>query len=520
VWKACSGNITEGQQIVSQNATLYADSVYQHTSYDDAYAPACTCLYDHAAGTYWAQCALGDVTADCSGKEPEENCVQTRTHEFFLFSAVSGGLAQKSSCTMCVDPSECPSDADGNPRETCTLVLFDDHTGEPLRCVFQRLLDDGSKERCDRCQICRENGATGIAHSCDSDSTGTEPTNAKCDLTETAQQHNFLAPRTIDRDTPRTRIGGDFGSLCQSQQLPEEEALYGSSTIRYDDEYHTKCECPDPTQGLVVCDLYTLTTATTPYINTTNNSSSSSSNTRNCFANECTELSETFLFDDRGHLFQKTTCDYIHPSNNNSNTTSNTTNSATSLHICSTVVFSQVGVPIACQFLNHHDAATATATTVEQLCDTCRICRDENGTHGLLYTDCEGRSESTACRTDQGRAVFNLPEPFNLPVAPPRDPFVEEPTRGVTTQRPAQRDTNYPTRLVLGIVLGGLAVVLSITVLWVIVPLGWSRPNSARTNSNSSGALASEREDSEPPTVLVDQTGEPMVDDPTPIAIA
>ncbi len=453
VWRACSGNKTEGKQTVTQNNTEYTKSIYDYTDYDDEHKPACTCFFDKEESEYWAQCALGDKTCN------SETAACTGTHEFFLFSDFSGDLKQKSSCSLCTDVNNCAS-----VEEMCTLVVFNENA-TPDRCILKQVHGDGTQTRCDECNICMDtSGAYGISHNC----FGNPTPKGSCNTEGTAHLHNFVP--VIEYEQKNVLIGGTFGKICNRDEV---EALY--SKTNYDDGYKKTCECKDPTQGLIVCDLFLETDTST------------------CFANECTEVSDLFFFDSSGDLNEKMTCDL-----------SNDT--------CTTVRFSASGEPIGC---------TVFSPTNLDTCDDCTICKDETlQLHGVRY-DCFGHSVGKGlCFIDKGIAVFNLPQEHaqdNIALIEAGETISSDQSNVIDNNR---------KQLVLLWVFGAI---FSLCFVTVIITLCMRVKRKARGEATVSEEVqtaivvdtvvhvASILDD--PPEVIVDQYGQPMIDDPTPITI-
>jgi len=406
VWEACSSNITNMQQSVYQNSTDYTKTVYQYTIYDDEHEPQCTCFWDRQEEVYWMQCSVGDK--DCN----ENNSICSGTHEYFLFSDTTGNLKQKSACNVCSDVSICEG-----IQEICTMVLFHEEDRRPERCYLREMYGN---TLCHDCEVCFDkNGNHGIRHDCFNDPTPV----GTCDTSGTAHLHNFQP--VFSRGSKR--LGGAFAQVCENTEI-----LY--EVTDYDDVYPNKqCDCKDPTEGIVMCDLF--------------------DRADDCFATQCAELSEIFYFDANGEMNEKMSCDM--------------TNDTQPYQSCSLVQFSDTGTPTTCSIV-------VNGTT----CTNCQICEDSDE-FGIKY-DCFG-IQQRECLSTKGRALHNL--------------------------KPNTNNSLLWIWILCALAAsGGLAVVIR-----------------KRTRSEivveDGGEGGGTTDAGDPPSVLVNEVGEPKVDDPTPIAL-
>ena len=477
VWKACSGNVTDNGQMVVQNNTEYTQSIYEHTSYDDGHEPACTCFYDKSRDEYWAQCALGDRTCD-----PRTGAC-TGTHEFFLFSDTNGNLQQKSSCGLCQDINNCEG-----IRETCTLVAFDEDSGIPSRCVLKSINDDGTQSVCDDCTICQhpQTNEYGTIYDCFGETTlpGT------CDTSGTAHLHNFEP--VLQPEPASASIGGTFRDYCND---PTKVRPFSPNTgpANYED-YTMTCDCQDPTAGTITCELSPRTAT-------------------NCFAgaSSCAEFTQIYYFDlATGEIETMITCDLL------------------GTNLCTTVGFSvPSGEPLVCSLFS--------ARTLEN-CRACTFCRDEAfQSYGIRY-DCFGHTvgDNGACtERDHGHQEATdataAPEPTDE--NDDKKAFVDRKPNISPTSPPNKNNDNYNNNrdrtLVLGLAIGGVAFAAFVAVMTTLV----CRPNGPRPIDNEEtlrepsaydqqeGLRLATAGTDDPPEVLVDQDGRPMVEDPTPIII-
>ncbi|CAJ1935083.1 unnamed protein product [Cylindrotheca closterium] len=341
VWDACIPDDTPTSAEVTAQA-------YDNVQYDDEHDPACVCWRDNLLNEVWMQCLMGDETcvdAATSNTDPNNaNNTSTcsETQEIFLFSTNTGDLNVKNTCSFCNEYSNTTCDG---VQEVCSVVFFDDNE-TPQQCLFQEVLDDGSPLNCEDCQICQgPNGETGMNYDCFGQST-----NGQCDTTVSFHLHNF-APVLESGAAP---VQGRFGDICRKN---EEVALYDQTW--YDNSFGKVCDCDDPTAGVIVCDLFL--------------------NVEDCFANECSPISEIFYFGlDSGELNEKVTCDGTNG-------------------LCSRVAFNDNdGAPSGCEVILLPDPRP---------CTSCNICQDEAGAYGIEF-NC-GTVE-TECLTSNGRAVNNF----------------------------------------------------------------------------------------------------------------
>jgi len=328
-------------------------------------------------------------------------------------------------------------------------------------------------------------GNYGISYDC----FGKTTPPGQCDIDGTAHLHNFQPAIKNNKQLSR---GGTFANICPSSSTTTatalEEVLYG--TTAYDDDYQKSCDCIH-TMGVVACDLF----------------QDSSVGKVDCFANECTDRSELFYFNRDGQMFEKMSC--------------GTTNN---LEWCSVVKFwpddtgavssNQRPTPISCTIFSPSDLNT---------CNDCTICQDETTEeYGIRY-NCFGlTTNENTCNVD-GRAVFNidtskLKNQGETTTSSSSSTSSNTNTNNIQEKNYGQANTkirsnNNQTPMIIGIVLGGIALagILAIIVSKLSQRRKVQRPERPETIT----AI-----DVEPPTAVVDDAGQPMVKDPTPITLA
>ncbi|KAL3942281.1 MAG: hypothetical protein SGBAC_003490 [Bacillariaceae sp.] len=396
VWDACIPDSTPTSAEVTAKT-------YGNVEYDDQHDPNCICIFDNNMKELWMQCTMGDETClDDGNGNTTSLCAET--HEIFLFSTNTGDLSSKNTCHFCNDYTN--TNCTGI-KEHCSVVYFDDNE-TPQQCIFQDIMEDGTIANCDNCQICQDaNGETGMNYDCFG-----KTTNGQCDTTESFHVHNF-APVLSDSDG-LTPVGGRFGNMCKKN---EEFAIYDKTT--YDDPFGKVCDCDDPSSGVIVCDLFL--------------------DTQDCFANECSPISEIFYFgQNSGELTEKLTCDGTNG-------------------LCSRVAFANNGKPNACELILFPDPTP---------CRACSICQDETTNEYGIQFSCFGADQSQ-CLTSNGRAINNFvdqptmaPGPASSPAMAPTSAPINDPSAVSNETRTIPEDSATPWGAILGAFLGGLVFAL------------------------------------------------------------
>ena len=389
--------------IVNQDCS--AQNVYKDTDYDNGYQPICDCVFDQNIGEVLMECYLGDeecTTPPAGGSVENTTCLGT--HELFFFSDTDGDLSNKLTCNVC------RSDNCNGIKETCTEVAFNDEY-EPAVCQVILFPSDDAEagspnsqiQVCADCTICgNKDTGYGLEHTCfDAPTTG-------CDVDSYAHLHNFASAV----DGTKQAVGGLFGVVCAADS--PDRVLYNDVT--YDSGYSAICDCDDPSEPAVECDLYH----------------------DECHANLCTDISERFFFSaDTGEYEAKWTVNW-----------------ETSLWT-QTIFDSASGRATSCSVLGNDPQS---GDLVQ--CTNCQICDSAQGGAGIKY-DCFGQTPETSCDPAEGRAKFNFPIPGGVTdgVGQLNPPVSTTPNSGQQGFNPTnEEDSNNTLAIVLGALFGGMAV--------------------------------------------------------------
>ena len=219
------------------------------------------------------------------------------------------------------------------------------------------------------------------------------------------------------------------------------------------------CVCPDPRVGVITCDWVSIFSG-------------------------ATEITEIYYYDAAtGDSDSMTHCD---------------------LNLCSTVQFPASNKPQGCLVFDPHTLET---------CETCTFCLNEMGGYLIRY-DCFGYTlgDDQFCPNEDTSSPTTAPA-NNAPVPKNQAGILQTMNDGSSPFR----GSNQNIILVQGLAIGAVTVVAFLAILVTLA----CRPKPVfvdqETVPSPSEELRTGMDD--PPEVLVDQDGQPMVQDPTPILL-